>query len=54
MDGSNRNGLPTLFADTENLLRQLQQRYQQAKSKASLQAATNDTKRQTRMVIKGK
>ena len=54
MDGSNRNGLPTLFADTENLQRQLEQRYQQLISNASRQADRADTKRETGMVVRGK
>lgn len=54
MDGSDRNGLPTLFADTQNLLRQLEQRYQQVKTKASRQADNNDTKHQAGIVIRGK
>ena len=54
MDGSNRNGLPTLFADTENLQRQLEQRYQQLISNASRQADQTDAKRETGMVIRGK
>ncbi len=54
MDGLNRSGLPTLFADTENLLRQLEQRYQQVKSAASRQADQTNVKHETGMVIKGK
>ena len=54
MDGSNRNGLPTLFADTEGLLRQLEQRYQQVKSAASRQADQTDVKHESGMVIRGK
>jgi len=54
MDGSNRNGLPTLFADTESLQRQLEQRYRQVKSNASRQDDQADTKHEAGMVIRGK
>ena len=54
MDGANRNGLPTLFADTKSLERQLEQRYQQLKSNASRQADQTDARRDTGMVIRGK
>jgi len=54
MHGSNRDGLPTLFADTQSLLRQLEQRYQQVKSSASRQADQTDVKHETAMVIRGK
>ena len=54
MDGANRNGLPTLFADIGSLQRQLEQRYQQLKSSASRQANQTDVKRETGMVIRGK
>ena len=54
MDGPNRNGFPTLFADTESLQRQLEQRYQQLVSNPSRQADQTDAKRQTGMVIRGK
>lgn len=54
MDGPNRNGLPTLFADTESLQRQLEQRYQQLLSNASRQTDQTDAKRDAGMVISGK
>jgi len=54
MDGSNRNGLPTLFADTESLQRQLEQRYRQLTSNPSRQADQTDAKGETGMVIRGK
>jgi len=43
-----------LFADTESLQRQLEQRYQQVKSNASRQTDQVDAKHETGMVIKGK
>ncbi len=54
MDGSNLNGLPTQFADTESLQRQLEQRYRQLISSASRQTDQTDAKRETGMVIRGK
>ena len=54
MDGRNANGLPTLFADTESLQRQLEQRYRQLISNASRQADETNAKRETAMVIRGK
>jgi len=54
MDGRNANGLPTQFADTESLQRQLEQRYRQLMSNASRQADQTDAERDTGMVIRGK
>jgi len=53
MEGSTLNDLPTLYADTERLQRELEQRFRQLESTTARQGDQTDVNQETMLVTSG-